>query len=69
MARYGCPLHGGPEDGHVNTTVHVFRDGYAENHGAKFDEQNCISRAAGTWRYCGSSINHPVTYIYRPTGK
>jgi hypothetical protein len=68
MAKYGCPKHGGPTDGHVLHTGNIFRDTYAEQHGAATDEEKCLSRAIAQWVYCGSSSNHPITSIYRPTG-
>ncbi|KAH3692090.1 hypothetical protein DPMN_193901 [Dreissena polymorpha] len=68
MSRYGCPNHGGPADGHLLTTGIIYRDTYAESHGGANSEESCLSRAHGTWTYCGSFANHPVTSIYRPTG-
>lgn len=70
MAEWGCPLHRGPADGHVLTTGHIYRDTYAEQHlNASYNEEKCLSRAIAQWRYCGSNSNHPITSIYRPTGR
>ena len=68
MAMYGCSKHTGPADGHV-VSGFIYRDTWAEQHvnGAP-DEAKCLARAVAQWRYCGSHPNHPVTYIYRPTG-
>lgn len=68
MAKYGCPKHGGPADGHVLHTGSIVRDHYGEQHGGATDEEKCLSRALPQWVYCGSSRNHPITSIYRPTG-
>ncbi|XP_053396026.1 uncharacterized protein LOC128556126 [Mercenaria mercenaria] len=69
MAFYGCPKHGGPADGHVLHTGKINRDYFAEQHqNAAHDEDKCLTRAVAQWRYCGSSRNHPITSIYRPTG-
>ncbi|XP_053375482.1 uncharacterized protein LOC128547282 [Mercenaria mercenaria] len=65
MAWYGCPKHGGPADGHVNTTYGRYvRDGSPR----ATNEAGCLSRAKDFWRYCGSSPYYPVTAIYLPTG-
>ncbi|XP_052790467.1 uncharacterized protein LOC128224591 [Mya arenaria] len=69
MALYDCPKYGGPADGHAIATGRVFRDVYAEQHlGAATDEEACLRRSIAEWRYFGSSANHPVTSIFRPTG-
>lgn len=69
MAEWGCPKHGGPEDGHVLTTGRIVRDVYAEEHqDADHDESKCLGRARAQWVYCGSYRNHPITSIYGPTG-
>ena len=65
-ALYGCPKHGGPADGHINTTHgRYFLDNYKP---AQHDEKICMLRALQLWRYCGSSHNYPVTTIYLQTG-
>ena len=51
VARYGCPIHGGPEDGHAITTGRVYRDVGAENRGGADDEEICLSSAAGPWLF------------------
>ncbi|KAL4218343.1 hypothetical protein ACF0H5_023080 [Mactra antiquata] len=69
IAEYGCPNHGGPADGHAITTGKIYRDETAEKqYNASTNETNCLSQALTRWKYCGSSPNHPVTMIYRPTG-
>lgn len=69
MALYGCPKHGGPSDGHQLTTDKLYRDIWAEQHqNASHKEEKCLSRAHAQRAFCGSSMNHPVTAIYRPSG-
>ncbi|KAL4218344.1 hypothetical protein ACF0H5_023081 [Mactra antiquata] len=69
IAEYGCPQHGGPADGHAITAGKIYRDVTAEQqYNASTNETNCLSQALTRWKYCGSSPNHPVTMIYRPTG-
>ena len=68
MARYGCPKHGGPSNGHV-TNGKIFRDVYAEQHSnGTYDQAKCLARASAQWIWCGSHPNHPVTSLFRPTG-
>lgn len=68
-ASYGCPKHGGPADGHALANGKLERAVWVEQHvdGAR-NETQCLTFALRQWRYCGSSPNHPFTFIYRPTG-
>ncbi|XP_053375483.1 uncharacterized protein LOC128547283 [Mercenaria mercenaria] len=64
-AWYGCPKHGGPADGHLNTTNgRYFHDGSQRTPG----QEGCLRRSLDIWRWCGASSNYPVTSIYLPTG-
>ncbi|XP_053376465.1 uncharacterized protein LOC128547521 [Mercenaria mercenaria] len=64
-ALYGCPNHGGPADGHANTTYGKYQHDYGKY---SQDEKGCLANARNIWHWCGSSPNYPVTNIYLPTG-
>lgn len=64
IATYGCPKHGGPADGHLNTTSGRYQVVGQAHPG----EDYCLIRARDFWYYCGASPNYPVTSVYLPTG-
>ncbi|KAL4224002.1 hypothetical protein ACF0H5_017459 [Mactra antiquata] len=68
-AYYGCPNHGGPADGRKLSTGTLDRQEWVEQHAnGAHNESACLAYALKQWVYCGSSRNHPWTFIYRPTG-